>query len=334
MTEGHSRHEADRQSEAVERLQDSFSFRNTADGGRAVMVIGNEREKGCPFRCKGCGVHEHAVITSKQDNATIIEHQVDAIARELAPNEQDTESDYHMYVFNNGNITNKQELSRDNLSLLLQKINGLRPQPDYVGINSRGQFVNEELLSFITDMNLGYDVRFVLGTESLTEKGGEIYGKPHMKKELGDMFNTIDEFNEHNNTQFGIDMHFVFLPEFYADDRNDQDAVQIGFVNDIMTAIDSYTGKHTPIKININPYYKMDTLQYESTFDFLGIIVEGIKEVNKRIEEKEFPDHLKPSIFIGIEDPGYETDEWTRALAAHRDEIERLNSGNVGVVID
>ncbi len=126
------------------RLQEKFETAKDSDGIREVLVIGNERESGCPFKCVGCGVHEEAATESIEENAETIKTQLLKLQEKLKSNEEEyVDEGYHLAIYNYGNVTNKNELSRDNLDLLLEEINRLSPTPSYVSINSRGLYIKE-----------------------------------------------------------------------------------------------------------------------------------------------------------------------------------------------
>lgn len=315
----------------VADLQERFETRRDADGIRDVLVIGNERPGGCPFKCQGCGVEGEAVKVDSRANAGMISQQVDDMKRRL---EKDpvaySEHGYHFCIYNNGNVTNPAELSTDNLTSLLQQIDGLTPLPKYVSLNSRGPFVNEKGLKDLQDLGLQYDIHFILGVETFTEKGKAIYGKPAIDREMQKMFTVVNAFNEAHQTKFGIDAGFVFLPEFYADDRADSTAIAQGFLDDVGGFIEQYVGRETPIVINIHPFYPMPKLPYESTAQSFDILMEAMVKLEAVIQSRNanLPEHLRASLFIGLNDSGYETPEWQLARSQWKTEVDRINQGS------
>ena len=314
----------------IETLQEKFELRVDADGVREVLVIGNERPKGCPFKCEGCGVEREAQIVNRELNAEIIKKQIDGIDRHIKMETGTyTESGYHLCIYNYGNVTNPAELSRKNFDLLLDSINQLVPPPKFISINSRGIFVTPELLSHLRDKKLGYNIHFILGIESLTAKGREIFGKKNMHKELQGMFERVNGFNEENDTNFGIDAGFVFLPEFFSEDRREHEKIKKGFFDEIKSFLDQYVGHKTPIRINIHPFYQIPELPYESTADQFDILMETLLELEPlvQIKNETLPDHLKTSMFIGVNDSGYETQAWKIQIIKWKETIERLNTG-------
>ena len=314
----------------IETLQEKFELRIDADGVREVVVIGNERPKGCPFKCEGCGVEREAQIVNRELNADIIRKQIDGIDQHIQTKTGTyTESGYHLCIYNYGNVTNPAELSRENFDLLLNNINRLVPPPKFISINSRGIFVTPELLSHLRDKKLGYNIHFILGIESLTAKGREIFGKKNMHKELQGMFERVNGFNEENDTNFGIDAGFVFLPEFFSEDRREHEKIKKGFFHEIKSFLDQYVGQKTPIRMNIHPFYQIPELPYESTADQFDTLMEALLELEPLIQAKNetLPTPLKTSLFIGLNDNGYETHAWKIQIAKWREVIERINKG-------
>ena len=302
---------------SLERLNASFESRVDTHGVREVILISNERPGGCPFHCTACGVHEEAVTVRPEENRRIITDQIHAFSLRL---EQDKERyehlGYHLCIYNNGNTTNPEELSKESLDALLEQIDSLSPAPSYISIDSRGPYVTEPLLEYLDSKRLGYRIHFILGVETQSEKGKRIYGKAGINKELGKMFGRIDTFNENHGTRFGIDAGFVFLPEFYTDDRSDTEAVRQGFKNELLSFVDTYAGQHTPLRINIHPFYPIAKLPYRSSADSFDSLMAVVAEVNAEIARKNatLPEHLRISVFIGVNDSGYETEEWKTAL--------------------
>lgn len=313
---------------SLAKLQDNFAMRFDADGIRDVMVIGNERPKGCPFKCQGCGVHEEALIVDDKANQQVIINQVNNIEQRLVSRANEyNEVGYHICIYNYGNVTNHEELSIENLELLLNKINDLMPSPKYVSLNSRGHFINEKTLSHLIGLGLKYNIHFILGVETLTEKGGKIYGKPNMDAEVASLFGVINEFNEKNKTNFGVDAGFVFLPEYYSDDRTDKDKVAQGFLDDVGGFIEKYVGQKTPVLINIHPFYEISGIPYKSTAESFNTLMESLIKLEAIIKTKNLSltEDLRASFFIGLNDSGYETPEWKQAKLKWQADIDRIN---------
>ena len=314
----------------VSDLQEKFEMRKDADGIRDVLVIGNERPKGCPFKCVGCGVHEEAAVVDASANARIIAEQIKALEVQMKEKAKDyQESGYHLCIYNYGNVTNPEELSEANLEALLHGMNALDPAPKFVSINSRGRYVNEEVLARLEKMNLQYRIHFILGVETLSEKGKAIYGKPNIDRELANMFDVLNAHNEKNNTAFGIDTGFVFLPEFYTDDRTDRTTISEGFMKDIGGTIEKYGGQKTPLKINIHPFYEIPGMPYSSTAEHFDILMETLLKLEAETKQKNvsLPETLRTTFFIGLNDTGYETPEWEKAKAKWQTDIDRINLG-------
>ncbi len=315
----------------VSELQEKFEeTRMDADGIRDVLVIGNERRGGCPFKCQGCGVQGEAVQVDTGANAQIISEQIDEMRRKLESNPTEyQEHGYHLCIYNNGNVTNPKELSAENLTLLLYRINELVPPPKYVSLNSRGPFINEKGLQDLQNLGLKYDIHFILGVETFTEKGMEIYGKRGIGEETERMFTTINEFNKANGTRFGMDVGFVFLPEFYADDREDKPAIEQGFLDDVEGFTEKYVGRETPIMINVHPFYPMPNLPWKSTASCFDTLMEAVIKFESEVQARNasLPEYLRASVFIGLNDSGYETPEWLAARSKWQADIDRINRG-------
>ena len=305
-------------SKHLRELQNIFSnYRIDADGIREVIVIGNERTEGCPFRCIGCGVHEDAEIVSQEENKAIISEQITNLEYRIKNNQSKyVKHSYHLSVYNYGNITDHEELSEENLNYLFDLVSNMKLLPTYVSLNSRGVFITSKLLNFIKNKHLEYNVNFIIGVESMTEKGAGIYGKPDIKQEFARMFDITSDFNNVNKTNFGLDVGFVFLPEFYTENRMNTQIIKKGVENDIDEFVNLYVGKNVSLKITVHPFFKTPSLSFESTENFLDILKEAVDEISKKLNliNQNIPQHLLNSIFIGTLDSGYETKEWKNEL--------------------
>jgi len=313
----------------VGELQENFDLTRDVDGIREVIVIGMERKEGCPFFCKGCGVHEDAAIVSPMENKKVILDQVSVISKNLK--NKSFRKGYHVLVYNYGNVTNKAELCTDNLNLLLDELNKLEIQPKYVSLNSRGVFITEKLLNSLKRKKMGFSIHFILGVETLSENGGRIYGKIGIRQELKKMFGVINKFNIKEKTHFGIDAGFVFLPEFYTNNRKDHSKIKKGFINDIKEFVDNYVGKRTPIRLNIHPFYAIKNLPYKSVINEFDLFMETMKEVRKIVakKNKETPKSYKTTLYIGVKDDGYETPKWKKELNKWAHDIEKMNTSKL-----
>ena len=306
-------------SKHLQVLQNIFNnhFRTDDEGIREVLVIGNERIGGCPYSCIGCGVHEDAEISTSEENRAIISEQIINLEYRIQNKKiKYTNQGYHLSVYNYGNITNPEELSKENLNFLFDGISNMILLPKYVSLNSRGTYINKELLYFIKNKQLKYNVNFIIGVESMTEKGSRIYGKPGIKGEFKQLFDILSKFNDENKTNFGLDVGFVFLPEFYTDNRKNIQVVKNGFENDLDEMVNCYVGKNVPIKITIHPFFKIPNLPFESTENFMDIIKEVADNTANKINliNSTLPIHLCNSVFIGTLDAGYETEMWQNKL--------------------
>jgi len=302
-----------------------------ADGFREVVLIGNESPIGCPFKCKACGVFADAELVTSNMNKKIITKEISILNNKIQSNLAEyKKTNFHLLVYNFGNITNIDELSIENLGFLLHEIGRLPCLPKYISINSRGRFLTKDLLIYIKSLHLKYDVNFIIGIESLSEKGAMIYGKKNIKKEFQVMYDLVSSFNLANETNFGFDTSFVFLPEFYDKNRTDKLGIKNGFENDLMSFIKLYVGKNVPIKISIHPYFKTQNYPYDSTYNFFEIIIDVICNIKKILINlnKGVHNSLQNTIFIGIKDKGYETEGWIKELDKWGHIIEEVNKGD------
>lgn len=305
-----------------------LSERVDHDGIREVLVIDNERVGGCPFQCEGCGVKGEAKIVSAEENKARIGQVVDQFALKLTEHKAGySEQGYHLCIYNFGNVTDKKELSKDNFYFLLQRLSALDPLPEYVSINSRGDFVDEELLSDIAAKQLPYRVHFILGVETFTERGQAIYGKKNIGMEADTMVATIQHYNKEHGTNFGMDINLVFLPEFYLAENDSraghETEIQSGFSADVQRLL-NYGDQGMPIRINLHPYYKSTTgkaLPYTGVDQQFGLFMQSVAGALTQLDHKQ-----DIVIFVGVEDSGYQTAGWKEQLAIWGGAIQRINA--------
>ncbi|MDP1884185.1 MAG: hypothetical protein Q8L10_02350 [Candidatus Moranbacteria bacterium] len=320
---------------SIERAKDfGFKEKIDADGIREIITIGNERRGGCPFSCPGCGVHDEVFLVSDSSNRMYMQEALNILKIKLSQRrEQFKANGYHPCIYNQGNTTNKEELSRDNLAFLLRGLSELDPLPEYVSLNSRGAFIDSELLDEINRLGLPFGVHFIIGVESLTDKGSAMYGKKNIAQEIAKLFSVLQDSNRRPGQKqlFGIDAGFVFLPEFYlaeGETRQDKEKVKQGFISDVEVFIDQYVGKGVPARINLHPYYKIPSLPQEDSCEaftefmtgVMALIVE-LRQINKKSSPEE-----KAALFIGLQDSGYGTDKWKDVFAVWGDVVDRLNA--------
>jgi hypothetical protein len=320
----------------VEQAKDfGFKEKIDTDGIRDIITIGNERKGGCPFSCVGCGVHDDVFLTSEKLNRTYIQTAIDALKNKLIQNKEKVKMyGYHLCIYNQGNITNKEELSRENLAFLLKGLSNLNSPPNYISLNSRGVFINQELLNQINSLYLPFRTHFIIGVESLSNRNEAIYGKKNMVQEVENIFLILKDNNQKvgQKQPFGIDASFVFLPEFYLEEnesRMDKNKIEQGFVTDISSFINRYSGEGVPIKINLHPYYKIPSLPYEDSCDsfveFMKGVIKLISDL-RRNEKKIFSEKEKTTIFIGLQDSGYEKEAWNKVFSTWSSLIDKLNA--------
>jgi len=302
-----------------------------ADGLRETIYLGNERAGGCPFRCKGCGVHDNFKLVTKAENRRIILSEINAlILRRKNFLQKYKKNKCHVIVYNSGNVTSFEELSKANFVYLLKSLKKLSPVPQIVALNSRGGFVNDNLLQLLSDLDLPYRVDFDIGVESLTKRGMNIYGKNNIDKEFARMFNIIKNYNFKNAERFGIMANFVYLPEAYLNENESRKGnlkkIRVGFVNEIISFAKNYSNRGVPLRINLHPFYFVKGLPYEDSNldDFMG----AMKVINIKLDKmnesiKKGP--MKVSVFIGIQGRAYKRDNWTKQIKKWGGKIKLLN---------
>ncbi len=311
-------------------LQKSFLPVADKRGIRNVIMIPNEREGGCPFKCKGCGVHNEIVIVKSKENREMTNLQIQRLSEEIKNDKEKYLKGHHICFYNNGNLLNPEEFSKDNLYYLLDLVNNLDILPSYISIETRGCFINEKLLNEINKKKLKYDIHFILGVETFIGDQ-KIYGKKDINKELNQVYsitNKINNLEDKNTINWGIDANFIFLPEFYTKDRNNVDKIRNGFIEDVNYFLDCFTGKNTPTKINIHPFYKVDSLPFESVTKEFDLLFEALTIILELIKQKKYDKKIKPDFFIGINDSGYENSKWKNILEKYDKKIKKFNLEN------
>jgi hypothetical protein len=313
-------------------MKKPFMFKLNLDtlGVRETVYIGNEA--GCPFRCKGCGVHDKAVIVSAKTNRRMIDSEISKLRgyrrkyRKLYGGHG-----CHLIAYNSGSVTSPRELSPGNLSYMLKRINSLRPLPKIVSLNSRGCFVTRSLLMTLSSMRLGYRIDFDFGLESRTCRGVAIYGKKGIVKEFEELFERVRAYNSSHGTDFGLMVNFVFLPEFYLSPKEGRTGnhrkVVAGFVREVVGFASEYANRGVPLRINIHPFYRIPKLDYNDAP--FGLFMEAVCEMAMKLEavNRDADPSARTSIYIGIQDEGYNTRLWGREIERWKGEINRINAG-------
>lgn len=292
-----------------------FKPRQDQDGTRLIISLSNE--KGCPHKCRGCGVHKDVRIVSRQTNRRTISEEITRLAKA-------TTAPYHIIVYNSGNVASPEELSRENLNYLLELLDKLDPKPTMVSLNTRGLYITDELLDNISALNLSYRVNFNFGVETLTRRGMKIYGKPGIDEELHQAFTILRDYNQTHTKQFGLMINFVYLPEVYLE----EDQPREGFVQEISSFVEDYVDKGVPIRINLHPFYQVDGLAYrDSSLDDLMKTIPEIQRILDSKNEAVAEQAMRVSLFIGVQDRGYETDGWKTQIQRWQPMIDRINRG-------
>ncbi len=251
-----------------------FPIREDANGARTVFLLGNERDGGCIYVCKGCNVRDFPGNTPEENKDRFLS-QFEVIKEELA------EGRYHALIYNEGNATHSQEMTPATLDLLLNTFDRDN-LVDYVSLNSREELATQDVLDSLAVRNTHYPIHFILGQESFSPRVPEIFGNKSPRS-LEKFVTKLAPYNiEHSGSSgkdyvFGLDVNLLFLPEFYlekGESREGNEAKIIaGMKNDLRRVLDQ-TGKDVPIEINIHCYSKWGRVPYASA-DFstlLGIV--------------------------------------------------------------
>ena len=273
-----------------------FPLRRDQYGYRYVFFLGNEGGN-CKYQCNFCEIGKSNAVDSAY-NIMLFDCLYNDYKLKLHNDIT------HPLLYNRGNITDEKAFSRKTLTYILNKFKS-DTNIHHISINSREKDVDTNFIDYVLGLNLYFPVHFILGQESFSSKTLEIIGK----NSVGEFENLVRKIFLYNNSEnyksnsktynFGIDVNLLFLPELYIDNVNRkgyEDDIFIGLMKDIDYAI-NYSTDSFPLTININPYYKVSTLPYESADIeyFLSLLPSISKHIYIINKNRKF----KVSIFIG-----------------------------------
>lgn len=290
-----------------DETESSFSTRKDNDWYREVITIWNERKWWCSFDCKECWVRDNFTSVTSDFNKSDINENIKTLEKKVLLNEISYQEEWwHICIYNNWNVTNSKEMSSDNLWSLLKEIDKINPKPEYVSLNSRGWFIKDGLLEDIKEMNLWYDIQFILWIETINWRG-EIFweSKKNMRNELLRSIKKVTNFNNCNETDFWLDINLLFLPEFYLNEWEDRESnkekIINGFLLDLKELINMWTNNFH-LKINLHPYYSTKEWNYKNAdmYMFFDVLwkIESILNKKQLFLDK---DH-KITLFIWVEE--------------------------------
>ena len=283
----------------------NFPIKEDVNGARVVFLLGNEREGGCVYRCSFCNVRDLHVSTHKENKANF-RKQYDAFKEELGY------KNYHALLYNEGNGTNKEELSRETLEYILDTFNE-DEKISFLSINSREEQATSDVLDYLADKYLNYPVHFILGQESFSERTPRVLGKNtngslerFVEKLRG--YNQRDSTNKRKDYTFGLDVNLVFLPELYLDEgesrEGNESKIREGIKKDLWQLL-QHVNPDVPIEINIHCYSRVDKLSLKSAN--YGILLQIVPELQGMVEEHNITKQgYETHIFLG-----YNCDEQT-----------------------
>ena len=273
-----------------------FPLRKDHYGYRYVFFLGNEGGN-CKYQCRFCEIGKSNAVHSTY-NMMLFDYLYNDYKLKL---HHDTT---HPLLYNRGNITDEKSFSRKTLTHILNKFKK-DTNIHLLSLNSREKEVDTEFIDYILDFNLPFPIHFILGQESFSSKTTEIIGK----NTIGEFEKLVERISPYNNNKhysyssktynFGIDVNLLFLPELYlgnTDRKGYEDDIFIGLMKDINDAINASSDSF-PLTININPYYKVSALSYESADIelFLLLLPSILEHINQANKNRRF----KVSIFIG-----------------------------------
>jgi hypothetical protein len=302
--------------ESRDSLRTSFGYplREDRNGKRAVFLLGNERQEGCPYQCRFCNVKNLSHSTREQ-NKSAFESQYREYRGLLAGQR------YHALIYNSGNATNEIELARDTLDYILTTFN-CDDAVEYSSINSRQELATRAVLDHIAIKRLNYPVHLIFGLESFSESMARVLGKDTR----GDLERYIEKLRGYNQKTpqnnrrgyvFGLDVALLFLPELYLGEGEGREGnfekIKGGIAGDLRKLLAFATGE-VPIEINLHCFSKVDGLPYESA-DYASLI-SMVTELQGIVEEHNLSYGGTTHIFLGqYYDESQSSDEQKEKMA-------------------
>ena len=270
-----------------------FPLRKDRYGYRYVFFLGNEGGN-CKYQCRFCEIGKSNAVDSTY-NIMLFDYLYNDFKLKLR-NETT-----HPLLYNRGNITDEKSCSRKTLTHILNKFKS-DTNIHHLSINSREKEADANFMDYIMNFKLSFPIHFILGQESFSSKTTEIIGK-NTVAEFDSLVKKISLYNYISDSKtyiFGIDVNLLFLPELYignAKRKGNEVDIFAGLHKDIDYAINTSTDSF-PLTININPYYKVNTLPYENAdiehfISLLPPISEHIYEINKNRR-------FEVSVFVGF----------------------------------
>lgn len=296
-------------------MKKNYPLREDWNGKRVVFLLGNERKGGCPYRCTFCNV-KNLPGNTPEENKSRFDAQYEAY-KEMIGNEP-----YHALIYNEGNATHREELSRTTLDLILETFN----EDDaikYVSINSREELATAEVLDYLAAKELKYPVHFILGQESFSERMPTVLGK-NTNGSLENFVSKLRAYNQktpQNNKDyvFGLDVNLVFLPELYLEEseprEGNEDKIREGIKKDLRQLLQQ-VNPEVPIEINIHCYHKVSELPHENA-DYKTLL-QIVPELQEMVEQhnrtkKGYETHIFLGQFYTERTPlGYVNDQAVR----------------------
>lgn len=280
----------------IENLR--FPLRRDRNGVRAVYKLGNEGGP-CPFACTFCGVGNSPRVDPAENRARFDRLFADYSSRIDEP--------YHAAIFNEGNVPNPREFSRETLQHVLGTL-AQDAKVQFVSLNSRESTATAESLKFIRDLELPFPIHFIFGLETLSGRGREILGKDN-EGELERFLAKLKTFNGETGPVsprkpylFGLDINLVFLPEIYlkpGEERCGRESqIHDGFLEEFRSLL-SQLDATVPCQINIHPYYEVPSLPYRDA-DLLQLL-RILPDLQGALEEyNEQQQGARVDLFLGV----------------------------------
>ena len=304
----------------------SFSLRKDRNGFRPIYNLGNEGGA-CPYGCVFCDVGRSPKV-STEDNLQEFKRQHEEFLHLI-------EGPYHPLIYNQGNVTNRHEFSKNLLEFILKAFNG-DPRVVFVSINSRQRFVTNELLAALVALELSFPIHFIFGIESFSQRSAEIFGK-NTSGEFDRFIETLRPVNQeahHNpsaNYKFGLDVNLVILPEMYLPEgthRAGNEAKVVEGMRWEMEQLLSRIDPLVPVEINLHPFYRVDGLPYEDMD--VDVFMQGLPALQAIVDEhNQSSCGRETHLFVGLEGRGYGSSLYQEQLSHWRRSVEIFNATGV-----
>ena len=297
-----------------------FSLRSDHNGIRPVYNLGNELGD-CPWKCTFCSVGRSPRVTSEW-NIAEFERQHEQFLQTI-------DGEYHPLIYNQGNVTNPSEFSRDTLKHILG-VFSLDERVKFVSLNSRERHATPNLLEVLAAFDLPFPIHFILGVESFSPRAPRIFGKD-TSGELQRYVDKLRPFNERRRGTapyvFGLDANLVLLPEMYLEDEQtregNEDAITWGFCTEVSELL-ARISPSVPVEINLHPYHRVDTLPYQDLQ--LDSFIDVLPSLQKIVETHN-ANHPEQAthLFVGVEGSGFDSGVQMQQVKTWRAIIDNFN---------